>query len=234
MERKMKAVFFDFDGTLTTKSPNIWKAIWKECGYDTSKDSYYANLFKMFIDKKITHQQWCDLTCEKFREAGFNEEMLYKLAGNIKLIDGIDETLEVLNQYGYCMQIVSGNILPVIERALGRRVDYFESINANKMFFDKSGVISKIQGTNYDFEGKAKLIDKFKQQTKSAAEDLFFVGNSSNDEWAHESGCKTICINPEETDSTNTTKWHICKGDVQSLTEILPLINEDFDLEHNK
>ena len=37
----MKAVFFDFDGTLTCKSPNIWKSIWEELGYDTGAGSEY-------------------------------------------------------------------------------------------------------------------------------------------------------------------------------------------------
>ena len=30
----MKAVIFDFDGTLTERRGNLWKRIWKELGHD--------------------------------------------------------------------------------------------------------------------------------------------------------------------------------------------------------
>ena len=112
------------------------------------------------------------------------------------------------------MHIVSGNILPVIERVLGRRVEYFESINANDILFSDNGTIKEIVGTNYDFEGKAKLIKEFLLQTKSRPEEVFFVGNGSNDEWAYESGCRTICINPDDTDSSNETKWHMTLNNI--------------------
>ena len=221
----MKAVFFDFDGTLTKKGTNIWKAIWEECGYDVGKDSYYASLFNRFVDGKITHKQWCDLTCEKFREAGFTKDKLIEIADRIELMDGLDETLEVLMQYGFSLHIISGNIVLAIEHVLGRRVDYFESINANNFVFDENGVISKIIGTAYDFEGKAKFINMFKENTGSKDCDLYFVGNSSNDEWVHESGCRTICINPDGTEFGDKTKWHITRQNVSSLTEILDLID---------
>ena len=32
----MKAVIFDFDGTLTEKKGNLWKRIWKELDWDTA------------------------------------------------------------------------------------------------------------------------------------------------------------------------------------------------------
>ena len=63
----MKAVVFDFDGTLTYKSRNVWKAIWQDLGYDISKESYFAQIYMAFIRKEISHQKWCYLTCEKFK-----------------------------------------------------------------------------------------------------------------------------------------------------------------------
>ena len=150
--------------------------------------------------------------------------MLEYIAKGIQLIDGLEETLVTLSQYGYNLHIVSGNILPVIKTVLGRRVDYFESINANNMLFDENGKLIKIKGTNYDFEGKAKLINEFKEKTNSKNDEIIFVGNGNNDEWAHLSGCKTICINPDETDFSDKTKWHLSLDSVSSLTEIIPTI----------
>ena len=42
----MKAVFFDFDGTLTHKSKNIWQKIWSRLGYDLGEGSLYRKLYE--------------------------------------------------------------------------------------------------------------------------------------------------------------------------------------------
>ena len=229
----MKAVFFDFDGTLTYKSPNIWKAIWQNCGYDTSRDSYFAMLYKMFLSSQITHQEWCDLTCYEFRKAGFNYDSLISLAKNLKLIGGIDETLRLLKEQGFHLFIVSGSIESVIFETLGDKTRYFDGIFANKMHFDEKGLIDFIEGTEYDFEGKAKFIDDFKTQTKSRPGDLFFVGNSNNDEWAHQAGCRTICINPEDADVADFKKWNKNVGNTNNLNIILPNILQPFKTQEN-
>jgi FMN phosphatase YigB (HAD superfamily) len=52
-------------------------------------------------------------------------------------------------------------------------------------------------------------------------EEICFVGNGDNDEYAHLSGCKTICINPEETDGNNKTLWHTTLNNVTNLTQLL-------------
>lgn len=224
LDKFEKSVFFDFDGTLTYKSPNIWKAIWKKCGYDTGKGSYFSQLYVRFLTHEISHQEWCDLTCEKFIEAKFTENDLFEIADSMNTIDGLTHTLETLKSCGYSLHIISGSIDSVIKHVLGDNAKYFDSISANSMQFDNNGYLTYIQGTNYDFEGKATFINEYKEKTGVPAENLTFVGNGDNDEWAHLSGCKTICINPENTDNTNTTMWHKSISDVTNISKLLPLI----------
>ena len=220
----MKAVFFDFDGTLTYRSPNIWKKIWEYCGYEIDKSSYFARLYSDFINNRITHQQWCDLTCEMFIYSGIKREHIESISKKLTPISGLTETLQSLKDDGYSLHIVSGSIDSVIRSVLGDNVKYFDSINSNSFVYDKDGYLTYIQGTNYDFEGKARFITEYKEQTNTPSKDLIFVGNGDNDEWAHLSGCKTICINPENTDSSNTNKWHKSLDNVSNLTDILPLL----------
>ena len=52
------------------------------------------------------------------------------------------------------------------------------------------------------------------------AEDIIFVGNADNDEWVHKSGCKTICINPQNAEITNKEKWKKVYFDVTDLRQI--------------
>lgn len=221
---KQKAVFFDFDGTLTYKSKNIWKSIWQALGYDIDKNSYYSQLYIDFMSNKITHQEWCDLTCEAFKNKDMDINVLSSLVDNIKLIDGVAEVLKALKEQGYSLHIVSGNIIDVIEKVLGDNVKYFDSINANDFYFDNQHKLTYIKGTNYDFEGKASFINLYKEATATPAKNLYFIGNGGNDEWAYLSGCHTICINPEDAEVSNKSKWHITIDNVNDLRDILPYI----------
>ncbi len=220
----MKAVFFDFDGTMTYKSPNIWKSIWSELGYDIHIGSEYRRQLDAFLNGDITYQEWCNetLACYIAKEMDLNT--LNKVSKDIKLIKGATETFKILKEKGYSLHIISGNIVDVIEKVLDDNVKYFDSINANDFIFDNDGRLTYIKGTKYDCEGKAKFIEEYLQQTNASPNELYFVGNGFNDEWAHLSGCNTICINPEETEHTNSTKWHKVLDGVTNLQDILPYI----------
>ena len=48
----MKAVFFDFDGTLTYTGPNIWQEIWVELGFSLGKGSEHQTQLEEFLTLK--------------------------------------------------------------------------------------------------------------------------------------------------------------------------------------
>jgi len=204
----MKAVIFDFDGTLTQKNGNLWKKIWQELGYDIGPDSYYVGLFKKFIGGEITHREWCDLTLEAFKERGFCKEQLDNITDNMSLIQGADSLIKYLYSKNIELHIVSGNIVSVIEKVLGENRKYISSIKANEFVFDNNGIISQIVGTKYDFEGKAKYIKELCQTKEYDPSDLLFIGNSMNDEWVYRSGVKTLCVNPDNTKTDNSQIWN--------------------------
>ena len=204
----MKAVIFDFDGTLTEKRGNLWRNIWNMLGYDTGSDSYYASLYKNFINGKITHKEWCDLTCEAFKNKEFSLDDFDNAISNIKLMDGLKELFEKLYNNGIEIHIVSGNIIYAIEKSLGENKRFVTKINANKFVFDEQGVIKEIIGTKYDYEGKAKYVEQLMQINNFTKEDILFIGNSSNDEWVHETGIGTVCFNPDQTKSENRKIWN--------------------------
>lgn len=222
----MKAIFFDFDGTLTYTSLNFWKKIWSTLGYSIAEGSYYKNLFHDAYAGKYTHQQWCDKCCEKFQEAGLTEEMLYDIANTIDIMDGFEETMQKLVQKGYRLFIVSGNIKQVIEHNIGEYTKYFDGIYGNDFVFNEDGSLKKIIGTKYDNEGKARLIRLMSELTETPTSDFWFVGNGGNDEWVYTTGCKTLLINPHDTKHhDNQTVWHKQIKGVKNLTQILPLID---------
>ena len=220
----MKAVFFDFDGTLTYKTPNIWKSIWQKLGYDVNDGSEYKRQLNAFLNGEISYSEWTNQTLEKYKEKSMNLSVLEELSSNIKLISGASETFKKLTESGYALHIISGNITDAIKRALGENIKYFTSINANNFLFDCNGNLTDIIPTEFDFEGKAKFIKMFKEKHGCSSEDLFFVGNGINDEFAYTAGCKTICVNPYSEVDLSTTKWNFVIKNMQSLNEILNYI----------
>ena len=223
----MKAIFFDFDGTLTYTSLNFWKKLWATLGYDIKEGSYYKNLFYDAIAGKFSHQEWCDKCCAKFMEAGLTKEILLDIANTIDMMDGFEETMKKLKEMGYMLFIVSGNIREVIDHNIGEATKYFEGIYANKFIFNAAGRLTEIIGTKYDNAGKADIIKYIARVTETDVKDIWFVGNGDNDEWVYTTGCKTLLINPYGTKKhDDNTVWHKQIKNVTNLTQILDVIKD--------
>jgi len=201
-----KAIIFDFEGTLTKKNQNIWKMLWEICGYETDKSSLYSKLYVGFVvNKKITREECFNLTCEAFKNKNLSYSQLYSVSKSIELTDRAKELILKLYNSGYKLFIVSGSIIDTIELVLGDYVKYFEAIEANKCVFDSNGKLQKLILTDYDYEGKAKFIELLKEQGYTK-DNIVFIGNGYNDEWAYKTGCLTICFKPIDDDINNLNK----------------------------
>ena len=204
----MKIVVFDFDGTLTIKQSNLWKRIWQELGYDIGPSSYYMSLLNRFLAKGLSHEEWCKLTLKAYKEKGFTIQKFDEIIDTIKLQDGAIDLIKYLHSKDIEIHIVSGNIIYAINRILKENTQYISSIKANEFLFDKTGKISDIIGTKYDHEGKAKYILELCEKKNIDPSEVLFVGNGSNDEWSYQSGAKTLCVNPDKVDITNSKIWN--------------------------
>ena len=222
-KQKTRAIVFDFDGTLTTCKANrtTWEDIWTSLNYDVEMCRKYH---KQFDRKEITHKEWCKITEDYFKQGGMNLQILKEIASKITLMPGIEEFLKEMNAHDIKMYIVSGSIFHVIRYALGPLYSYFDGIKANQFFFNEDNSLREIVGTSYDFEGKAEYIRQLSQELRISPSSILFVGNSINDEYAHASGARTLCINPKYTDSSNKTIWHDCLKSCSDMNEIRPYI----------
>lgn len=222
---EIKAVVFDFDGTLTRtyKGYSTWQKIWLKLGY-TINDC--DNLHERFSQKEFSHQEWCDMTCKKFQDKGMTNRILYEIANEISLIEGTIPTLKKLRDNNIHLFIVSGSIRDVIIKVLGENnVHLFEEIKANNMEFNKDGSLKRIIGTKYDFDGKSEFIEKVAHTLGINTYNILFIGNSNNDQLAYKSGAITLCVNPRKTDPENKKIWHNIISEMQNLDEILSYIN---------
>ena len=228
----MKAVIFDFDGTLTEKDGNIWRKIWMELGFGTDKNSLYAELYNAFADGCLSHKEWCRLTCVAFQSGSLKSELVDKIAEDVKLKKGVSKLLKLLKNEGCSLHIVSGNIKQVIKKVLGKNEKYFDDIVANEFVFDDDGYLTSINGTQYDFDGKANYVKEFSERTGIPTNEIYFVGNGWNDECVHKTGCHTICITESsKADFDNKEKWHI---NVKNIYELYKYFNTEKSNSHTE
>lgn len=225
-----RAVFFDFDGTMTYHLNKLtsWELIWLELGY---KDNECGDLHRQFSNHEISHSQWCKITEEKFRERRLKNTVLDKIARDIQLLPGVAETVHKLHDAGIPMFIVSGSIRHIIKQVLGELYEKFDDIKANDMKFGPNSELKSIIGTRYDFQGKAQYISQALKEKDIQPYEALFVGNSSNDEWAHQAGVQTLCINYSATNPDNQMQWHYSINHSKDFRDILQYVNLDTNAE---
>jgi HAD superfamily phosphoserine phosphatase-like hydrolase len=219
-----KAVVFDFDGTLTLgNQETTWEKIWIALGYSIND---CANLHFDFSSGKITHQQWCDLTMEKFVAKGFTRQTLDAVANEIRLMPGVKETFAFLESRGIKIYIVSGSIKSIIHRVMGNLRLMVEDIRANEMDFHRSGLLRFIRGTKYDFKGKATYLKELMRNSRLEPHEVLFVGNSCNDLDAIQSRARTLCVNPHAINADVKHWTHLIKS-MRNMKEILAFVEAD-------
>lgn len=63
-------------------------------------------------------------------------------------------------------------------------------------------------GAKYDYEGKATYIKELCERKGYKYREVLFIGNNMNDEWVYRLGTMTLCVNPDDTKSENSTIWN--------------------------
>ena len=181
----------------------------------------------MFSNKEITHDEWCEITEKYFKEKNLSKNIIVKAAERTELLDDVHEVISYLKSKGMLLYILSGSIKQYIELVLGKNTaGCFVEIKANRFIFDSQGKLEGIIGTPYDFEGKARFVNKIMIDKNLSPKEIIYIGNSFNDEFVYETGVETLCVNPQGTDYYDGKIWHNYIRNVMSLRAILPFIEK--------
>ena len=216
----MKTIVFDFDGTLTKKSNEIWRNIWVKLDAVDIDDM----LYKKYTSGEIDYSGWCEAIEKEYIKLGFNSRILDELISKIEMMDNLEFTLSQLKKEGYELRILSGGIDYVIKSLLKDKIKYFEDIKCTHFIFDDKGFLSKIIDTDSDEEGKGRYISNLIKEKKCDPKDIIFVGNGHNDRFVSSSGCTTICINPNGTNHLDKDIWHLYIENSDNFKDVLDLI----------
>ncbi len=198
-----KVVIFDFDGTLTIDN-NVWYKIWKELNM-LDIDDY---LYRKYKSNEFSYDEWVEQAFNYFIKGKLNIKTINKVAKETKLINNLNETFNILKSKNIKIYILSGGIKNVIDLVLKQSKNCIEKIEAHKLIFNNFGNLTNFENPDHNLRDKQEYIKRVINQLNIKANELLFVGNDWNDETACKTGCRTLCINAEETDENNTTIWH--------------------------
>ena len=90
----MKTIIFDFDGTLTQKSNEIWRKVWVRLDAAYIDDQLYEKASK----GEITYTEWCKEIEKEFVKRRLSTSILEELAADINLMENLEYTLKKLKK----------------------------------------------------------------------------------------------------------------------------------------
>jgi len=162
-----RAVFCDFDGTITVE--------------DT-----FADMLRLFVPDlapellediyglKVPMPQGIRQLVESIPSRRY-EEVLEHI-GRAEVREGLDELLDFLESEGVPFYVVSGGLTGMVKRVLGTRAGRVQGIYAPDV--DLNGSFLHLTS---DFESERGLLDKVKVMNLHPAEDRITIGNSLSD-----------------------------------------------------
>lgn len=225
-----KAVIFDYDGTLTQckNQTSSWSRVW-ELLDDIETDEKFYN---MYSSGQIDLNQWLVLIKNRFIEKGLDYSVCKTLANQTKLLKNINSVFKKLHENNIKIYILSGGIKNIIELTLLSCKDYITSIEGYYFEFKQNKFVDVLQ-PQHDLESKNEFVNLVIKENNLNPSQVLFVGNGKNDETVYQTGARTLCINPDDADYKNKTKWHNTLIKCNDLKEILPFVNYKQDLELN-
>lgn len=196
-QKGYRVIGFDLDGTLLRGIEFSWTVVWKHLDFP---EAVYRAAMRDYRRGKITYQEWCDRACQHFREKGLRRSDFPTIVRGISVTNNLEETLKVLRSSGFVLALISGGIDTFIEEKIPNAAELFDYICINRIRYDQpSGLISGVDATPFDFEGKTVALEAICKRHGCSLEEAVFVGEGFNDEDVVKKAGLGIAYPPGET-----------------------------------
>jgi HAD superfamily phosphoserine phosphatase-like hydrolase len=190
---RYRIVGFDLDGTLIRGLEFSWTAVWRYLQFPEGVQK--AGMLR-YRRRESSYQEWCDWACQMFRSKNLHRKDFSKIVEGISVTKNLREALGILKSDGFITAIISGGIDIFLDELIPDAKELFDEIFINKLKFDADGLISGVEVTPYDFEGKATALEFMCQKYGYNLSETVFVGEGFNDEYAAEAAGLTIAYPP--------------------------------------
>ena len=172
--KKIKVIVFDMDGTLTDTGSSTWTVAHEAFG--TLNDAKPHK--ELFEAKKIDVFEWGVFDISLWTRKGVTKQDFERVFQNIKLVEGVEETLKELKSKGYKIALVTGG-LSVVAEMIAKKFG-FDYVFSSELAFDYDGLVVGLRRM-YDFETKVDALKEIAEKEGIGFDRIAVVGDSSND-----------------------------------------------------
>lgn len=175
-----KVVGFDLDGTLIRGLTFSWTRVWSHLGYD---DEVQSDGMRKYLTGRMTYREWCSWAVDMFRVRKLRKRDFAEIAQGLTLTNNLRPALASLRERGLVLCLFSGGIDTLMYELLPDADELFDHISINRLSFDPDGeqLISGVDATEHDFDGKLEGLKAIAAQHGATLRQTVFVGEGFND-----------------------------------------------------
>ena len=175
-----KLVCFDVDGTLIENVKFSWQLFHDYFEIDQKRREEGR---KAFERGDLTYEQWAEHDVELWKERkvtkqDFSDAIAHHQA---KLVRGARETLGELKGNRMKLAVISGSLNVMLEHFLPDYERLFDDVYLSRLLFNKKGIISGVDATQYDNEHKATALRMIAQKEGIPLGSTVFIGDYLHD-----------------------------------------------------
>jgi HAD superfamily phosphoserine phosphatase-like hydrolase len=221
---RYKVVVFDLDGTLVRGNDFTfsWERIWTKLNFAKGvrqelRSAYRLRAETSEAERIAAYRAWCQEAANRFRTRGLTRSRLQAIAADLSLTINCREALTTLRKAGFVTAIVSGGVHTFLDDVFPDFRTYFDFAFINELTFDANGVVSGVNATAYDFEGKANALAEVCSRSGCGLDESVFVGDQFNDETIMLKAGLAIAYPPGDTVVSDSAHVAITDDDLTSI-----------------
>jgi phosphoserine phosphatase/pimeloyl-ACP methyl ester carboxylesterase len=219
---RYRVIAFDLDGTLIRGIEFSWTLVWD---YLKFPEQVRKTGMLRYRRHETTYQVWCEWACNNFRSAGLRRQQFPDIVKGLRVTKNLHKAIGILKADGFVTAIISGGIDVFLEELIPDAGQLFDHIFINKLKFDQQGLISGVEATPYDFEGKLKALELVCAQHGYQLADAVFVGEGFNDEFVADKAGLTIAYPPTAQGFSTASAIEIKEDDLMKVVERVLISN---------
>ena len=155
-----------------------WTLVWEYLGFPP--DVYKAGM-RRYLHGEITYAEWCSGAVNMYRGKGLKREDFREIVRDLTVTENLRQALKILKDDNFVVGLISGGIDVMLYETIPDADELFQHIFINKLQFDVKGLLSGVEATPYDFDGKALALEKMCSDHGYTLDRSVFVGEGFND-----------------------------------------------------
>jgi phosphoserine phosphatase len=221
---RFRIVGFDADATLLRGEKEAdfefsWTLVWRHLDVP---DSVWKEARRKYLRSKGTfkdYQEWCEHNFRHLRQAGLRREHFAAITKPLHLTKNLSKTLKILRDEGFILAIISGGIDTFIDLMIPEANKLFDYICINRLQYDDQGIISGIDATPFDFEGKAVALEAICKEHGVSLAEAVFVGEGHNDEAVAKKAGLSIAYPPRGEVISAVSRVEVAEDDLEKILD---------------